>query len=173
MLEAGSFSEVREIDFRSNKVDDQMKLICVRNFENLEKIYVTDNPFVKIYFSGLKNQGQELNPDGFEGDLHKKPSLGYEFLKTEVFERTGGEVIVENVEYQMREREKKKRGARVVVFGDLVVVKEEQFNDARFNAGSRELKNDEIGLDFAQKQRELNLKQSAKDYSEQINARVK
>jgi hypothetical protein len=42
-----------------------------------------------------------------------------------VFERTGGEVIVENVEYQMREREKKKRGAKVVVFGDLVVVKEE------------------------------------------------
>ena len=72
----------------------------------------------------------------------------------------------------MREREKKKRGAKVVVFGDLVVVKEEQFNDAKLG-GTKELKSDEVGLDFAQRQRESNLKQSAMDYSEQLNSRAK
>lgn len=127
-----------------------MKLICARNFENLEKLYVTDNPFVNIFFNPASTYNPEMNDEMNE---YQKPKIGFEFLKTEVFERTGGEVIVENVEYKMREREKKKRGAKVVVFGDLVVVKEENFNKAAMGIpkGTDGQAMEYFGVDFAQK----------------------
>lgn len=63
-LEAGDFDLLEVLDFRNNSVDDQLKLICARNFSSLKTLIVTHNPFVEYSYDYLEEE--LLNRTGAE-----------------------------------------------------------------------------------------------------------
>ncbi|EGR29801.1 leucine rich repeat protein [Ichthyophthirius multifiliis] len=83
-LVAGNFMSLTIIDFSYNIVENQHNLICARNFKSLQKLIITGNPFA---------MSQE----------HKG-------LEMEVYARTGGIVVNEEVEkYYLKQKNDKIR----------------------------------------------------------------
>lgn len=52
----GDFQALEVLDFRHNSVDEQIRLICARNFVRLKKLYVTGNEFCQYPFNYLKEE---------------------------------------------------------------------------------------------------------------------
>ena len=98
-LEAGDFDVLEQLDFRNNQVDDQLKLICARNFPSLKQMFITGNPFVN-----------------YDAD----------YLADEVQNRVGGELVNETVSYKLRKNTLRKRPIPIV-FENIVVIKEDDF----------------------------------------------
>lgn len=65
-LVPGDFAALETLDFRFNAVDDQLRLICARNFISLKKLFVTGNEFCKQPYDYLRDEldkrvGAEVN----------------------------------------------------------------------------------------------------------------
>lgn len=98
-LIAGDFSNLELLDFRANKVDDQMKLICARNFTSLKFLYVTNNSFTE---------------------------LAYDFLTSELQNRVGAEIINETISFKLRQNHMKKKSIPII-YENFVMIKDVQF----------------------------------------------
>jgi len=66
-LVPGDFGNLEDLDFRENKVDDQLRLICARNFIRLKRLWVTGNDFCNYPYDYLKDEldkrvGAEVAP---------------------------------------------------------------------------------------------------------------
>ena len=55
-LVPGDFASLEQLDFRFNAVDDQLRLICARNFISLKKLFVTGNEFCKQPYDYLRDE---------------------------------------------------------------------------------------------------------------------
>lgn len=55
-LVPGDFACLEQLDFRYNAVDDQLRLICARNFVSLKKLFVTGNEFCKSPYDYLRDE---------------------------------------------------------------------------------------------------------------------
>lgn len=55
-LVPGDFACLEQLDFRNNWVDDQLRLICARNFMSLKKLFVTGNEFCNHPYDYLREE---------------------------------------------------------------------------------------------------------------------
>lgn len=79
----GNFSNLEVLDFSYNSVENQHNLICTRNFKNLKKVVATGNMFAT--------------------------TGNYKGLEMEIQARTGGELIIENINVPYLKNEQKER----------------------------------------------------------------
>ena len=109
-LEAGDFEFLEILDFRNNAVDDQLKLICSRNFTNLKRLLVTNNPFIDYPYDYLEEELQ------MRVGAEVKPKKNSNF-----------QLINETVAYKFKKHAINKRPIPIV-FENIVVIKEDDFS---------------------------------------------
>lgn len=124
-LVPGDFASLEQLDFRHNWVDDQLRLICARNFMSLKKLFVTGNEFC---------------------------SQPYDYLREELDKRVGAEVaqfdqiINETVSYKLQQDLIKKKPIPII-FENFVVIKNDEFR--------RKMNTEFFGVDIPLQEQDL------------------